>query len=71
MRGCRLCHGSSVYRREKQSWPLVLQAAALPLGVTVVDYHMPRPAETLKPHDPRHFERILRLPNAAITPLPE
>jgi len=58
---------------EKQSRPLVLQAAALRFWVSrLYDYHMPRPAKTLKPLDPRHFERILRLrTNAAITPLPE
>ncbi|HRK85661.1 MAG TPA: homoserine kinase, partial [Alcaligenes faecalis] len=24
------------------------------------DFYLPRPAQTLKPHDPRHFERVLR-----------
>ncbi|HLX03364.1 MAG TPA: homoserine kinase, partial [Trinickia sp.] len=24
------------------------------------DFHLPRAAEMLKPHDPTHFERILR-----------
>lgn len=57
---------------EKQCWPLILQAAALRFWVSrLYDYHLPRPAETLKPHDPRHFERLLRLRTTTpIAPLP-
>lgn len=46
---------------EKTSWPLLLQGAALRFWVSrLYDFYLPRPAQTLKPHDPRHFERILR-----------
>lgn len=46
---------------EKLAWPTILQGAALRFWVSrLYDYHLPRPAQTLKPHDPRHFERVLR-----------
>lgn len=47
-------------QEERVAWPVLLQAAALRFWVSrLFDYFLPRPAQTLKPHDPRHFERIL------------
>jgi len=54
---------------ERDAWPLLLQAAALRFWTSrLFDFFLPRPAQTLKPHDPRHFERILRKRREAPAP---
>ncbi|ETF02273.1 homoserine kinase [Advenella kashmirensis W13003] len=57
---------------EKKLWPIALRAAALRFWTSRLnDYFRPRPAQTLKPHDPTHFERILTLRvQQPVPPLP-
>lgn len=46
---------------ERELLPEALRAAALRFWTSrLADFHLPRDAELLKPHDPTHFERVLR-----------
>ena len=55
---------------ECAAWKAILRSAALRFWISrLYDFHMPREAQILTPHDPRHFERILRLRVAL--PVPE
>jgi len=46
---------------DTEAWQPMLRAAALRFWMSrLFDFHLPREAEMLTPHDPTHFERILR-----------
>ena len=48
-------------RAERELLPGLLRAAALRFWISRLwDFHLPREASMLKPHDPTHFERVLR-----------
>ncbi len=54
---------------EQASWQPMLRAAALRFWLSrLYDFHQPREAEMLTPHDPVHFERILRARIAHVAP---
>lgn len=62
---------------ERALLPAMLRAAALRFWISRLwDFHLPREASMLKPHDPTHFERVLRershrpLAVSALTPAP-
>jgi len=46
---------------ERRSLPALMRAGALRFWISRLwDWHLPRDAHLLKPHDPTHFERVLR-----------
>jgi homoserine kinase type II len=54
---------------EQAGWQPMLRAAALRFWLSrLYDLHLPREAELLTPHDPTHFERILRARIASAPP---
>lgn len=59
-------------REEKESWPMMLRAAALRFWISRLwDFHLPRDAQMLTPHDPTHFERVLLERRKHVIDIPE
>jgi homoserine kinase type II len=55
---------------ERRHWADMLRAGAYRFWVSrLYDFYLPRAAQMLKPHDPTHFERILRDRLAGVAPL--
>jgi homoserine kinase type II len=47
--------------QERELLPAMLRASALRFWISRLwDWYLPREASMLKPHDPTHFERVLR-----------
>ena len=54
---------------ERRLWPAILRAAALRFWISrLYDFYLPRSAQTLKPHDPTHFERVLQQRTVGLIP---
>ena len=62
----------SLNAAERALLPAMQRAAALRFWISRLwDFHLPREASMLKPHDPMHFERVLRERIARLSPSPQ